>query len=167
MSRYFDCFSDNLADFAKYYCLDETLGKDAFQDAMITALTKLDTYRGDSPIEPWLRRIVMSACSRLRRGRKNDPKFNIPLDADKSGSILTDTSPDQELSYMMVERLELVRQEIEKLKEPNRSLLMLHDIQEIPIIDLSLKYGMTEEAVKSRLKRARTSVRSNLLSFIE
>ena len=62
-----------MASFARYQCRDETLGQDAFQEAMITALTKLDTYRGDAPIEPWLRRIVVSSCSRLRRGKKNDP----------------------------------------------------------------------------------------------
>ena len=49
-----DCFSNRLANYATYYCRDETLGKDAFQDAMLTALTKLETFRGDSPIEPWL-----------------------------------------------------------------------------------------------------------------
>jgi RNA polymerase sigma factor (sigma-70 family) len=157
------CFSDRLTDFAKYYCRDDNLGKDAFQEAMISTMTYLDTYRGDSPIEPWLRRIVTSACSRLRRGKKNDPSINIPIELGEKGPVLADASPNQELRFLIAERMELVYNEIEKLKEPNRSLLMLHDVKEVPISTLTEQFDMTEEAVKSRLKRSRATVRTQLL----
>ena len=71
---------------------DETLGKDAFQEAMLSTMAYLDTYRGDSPIEPWLRRIVTSACSRLRRGKKNDPSINIPIKPGEAGPVLADSA---------------------------------------------------------------------------
>ena len=158
-----DCFSDRLEDFAKYVCRDETKGKDAFQDAMIAAMTHLDTYRGDSPIDAWLRRIVVTSCSRLRRGKKNDPSVNRPLEANEHTSAMADKTPDQELRLILKERLELVNREIEALAEPNRTLLTLHDIKEVPIADLCAKFDMTKEAVKSRLKRARATVRKNLL----
>ena len=64
------CFTDRLEEYAKYVCHDETSGKDAMQDAMLSAMTNLDSYRGDSPIEGWLRRIIVSACSRIRRALK-------------------------------------------------------------------------------------------------
>ncbi len=158
------CFSDRLESYAKYYCRDDTLGKDAFQDAMVSAMTYLDKYRGDSPIEPWLRRIVMSACSRLRRGKKNSPAVNIPLDSPGAGPEPSDRAPDQELRLMLRERLEMVKSEMDKLKEPNRTLLMLHDVEEIPISDLTDRFEMTEESVKSRLKRARAQVREKLIA---
>jgi RNA polymerase sigma-70 factor (ECF subfamily) len=157
------CFSDRLSNFAKYYCRDDNLGKDAFQEAMISTMTYLDTYRGDSPIEPWLRRIVTSACSRLRRGKKNDPSINIPIEPGEKGPILADASPNQELRFLIAERMELVYKEIDKLKEPNRSLLMLHDVKEVPISTLMEQFDMSEEAVKSRLKRSRATVRTQLL----
>ncbi len=158
-----ECFSDRLEEFAKFVCRDETKGKDAFQDAMIAAMTHLDTYRGDSPIDAWLRRIVVTSCSRLRRGKKNDPAVNRPLDTKEATSALADKTPDQELRLILKERLELVHREIEALEEPNRSLLMLHDIKEVPIADLSRQFDMTQEAVKSRLKRSRAVVRERLL----
>ncbi|MCP4199699.1 MAG: RNA polymerase sigma factor [Proteobacteria bacterium] len=158
------CFSDRLTNFAKYYCRDDNLGKDAFQEAMISTMTYLDTYRGDSPIEPWLRRIVTSACSRLRRGKINDPSINIPIAQGEEGPILADSAPNQELRLIIAERMELVYREIDKLKEPNRSLLMLHDVKEVPISALTDQFDMTEEAVKSRLKRSRAEVRSQLLN---
>lgn len=158
-----DCFSERLEEFAKYVCRDATAGEDAFQDAMIAAMTRLETYRGDSPIDAWLRRIVVTACSRLKRGKKNDPAANIPLDEIANGSELADSTPDQELRLILAERLEQVYAEIEKLEEPNRSLLMLHDVEEVTVEDLAGRFGMSENAVKSRLKRSRARVRDNLI----
>ena len=161
------CFSDRLEEFAKYYCNDPNLGKDAFQDAMISAMRYLDTYRGDSPIEPWLRRIVVSSCSRLRRGKKNAPTSNLPIEGETNLlATMKSPSPDQELRLMLAERLAMVQSEIGKLKEPNRTLLMLHDLEEVPIAELMSKYDMTEESVKSRLKRSRAQVRENLLALL-
>ncbi len=161
------CFSERLEEFAKYYCKDSTLGQDAFQDAMMATMKYLDTYRGDSPIEPWLRRIVTSSCSRLRRGKKNAASSNIPLDDEPNlSSSMKSNSPDQELRLMLTERLSMVQKEIEKLKEPNRTLLMLHDVEEITIAELMSRYEMTEEAVKSRLKRSRAQVRESLLAAL-
>lgn len=158
------CFSNRLEDFAKYYCRDDTLGKDAFQDAMVSAMRYLETYRGDSPIESWLRRIVVSACSRLRRGKKNAPSSNLPLEQASTVQSVAEPSPDQELRMMLAEQLTLVQQEIERLKEPNRSMLMLHDLEEVPIALLAERFAMTEESVKSRLKRSRAVVRNRLLA---
>jgi RNA polymerase sigma factor (sigma-70 family) len=159
-----ECFSDRLEEFAKYVCRDDSTGKDAFQDAMISAMIHLDSYRGDSPIEGWLRRIVVSACSRIRRGMKNDPAVNRPLEAVEGGSTVADSKADQELELLLKERLELLSREIDNLDEPNRTLLRRHDVEEVPIADLAAEYKMTVEAVKSRLKRGRSQVRDSLLA---
>lgn len=159
------CFSDRLEEFAKYVCRDETSGKDAFQDAMISAMTYLDTYRGDSPIEPWLRRIVVSSCSRLRRGKKNSPAVNKPIETADAPD-LADPKPSQELRLILAQRLDLLYAEIDRLEEPNRSLLKMHDIDEATISELQARFDMTEDAIKSRLKRARSEVRRRLLSAL-
>ncbi len=158
-----ECFSGRLKSFAKYVCKDETKGQDAFQDAMIAAMTYLDTYRGVSPIEPWLRRIVVTACSRQRRGKKNDENLNRSMESLKGELPDNAAGPDQELIMMLKERLDLVQDEISSLREPDRSLLELHDIQETPITDLASRFELSTEAVKSRLKRARATVRDNLM----
>jgi RNA polymerase sigma-70 factor (ECF subfamily) len=161
------CFSDRLEEYAKYVCRDESAGQDAMQDAMLAAMTNLESYRGDSPIEGWLRRIVVSACSRIRRGLKNDPAVNRPLDAVEAVRPLAQPGADQELQLLLKERLELLGDEIEKLDEPNRSLLRLHDVEEVPIADLVGRFGMTAEAIKSRLKRGRALVRERLLVKVQ
>ena len=78
-----ECFSDRLEEFAKYVCRDDASGQDAFQEAMISAMTNLESYRGDSPIDAWLRRIVVnhSNATRRRNGRHR------PLDAADTAKI--------------------------------------------------------------------------------
>jgi len=158
------CFAARLSAFASYYCRDESLGSDAFQEAMLATIAGLDGYRGDSPVEPWLRRIVMTSCSRLRRGKKNDPSVNVPMEERDAGLAFADSSPDQELRLIVAEGLRMVDTEIQALEEPNRSLLRAHDIEEVPIADLAARFDLTEEAIKSRLKRARAQVRDRLVA---
>ncbi len=159
-----ECFSTRLEDFANYYCRDHTLGKDAFQEAMITAMTKLDTYRGDSPIEPWLRRIVATSCSRLRRGMKNNPSINVSFEAAGAEAMPDRDAPSAEWSLVMARSFESLRLEMEKLKEPDRSLLIAHDMHEESIVDLSARFHLSVDGVKSRLKRSRQMIREALMA---
>ena len=122
------CFAKRLESFAAFTCGDRERGQDAFQDAMVAALDNLPSYRGDAPIEPWLRRIVVSSCARLRRGRKNSPAFNQPLDAEAPAAA---AAADQELKLMLFEGLERLWHEVDALEEPNRSLLLAHDVDAI------------------------------------
>jgi len=158
------CFSKRLEDFATSYCRDHALGKDAFQEAMLTAFTKLDSFRGDSPIEAWLRRIVVTSCSRLRRGKKNDPRINTSFDAASGDAVFPDQSPSQEWHLIMAQSFEHLNEHMQNLKEPNRSMLIAHDMHEEPIGELATKFDMTEDAVKSRLKRSRQMIREAVLA---
>ena len=160
------CYSRKLEGFATSYCRDHHLGKDAFQEAMLTAFTKLESFRGDSPIEPWLRRIVVTSCSRLRRGKKNDPKINTSFDAASGDSVFTDESPSQEWNLIMAQSLKHLQTHMETLKEPNRSMLIAHDMHEEPIDELASRFEMTEDAVKSRLKRSRQKIREAVLTSL-
>lgn len=159
-----NCFSKRLSDFAAAYCRDDTLGKDAFQEAMLTAFSKLDTYRGDAPIEPWLRRIVVTSCSRLRRGKKNDPKINASFDAANGDAVFQADAPSQEWSLIMFQSFDMLIDEIEQLGEPNKSLLLGHDMHEESIASLAKKHFLSVDAVKSRLKRSRAQLRESLLA---
>ncbi len=158
------CFEARLSRFAAYTCGSRALGEDAFQDAMVAALDNLGSYRGDAPIEAWLRRIVVSACSRLRRGRKNSPAFNVPLDDAPPAAQAAEIREDQELKIALLEGLREIGREIDALDEPNRSLLLAHDVDEAPIEELARRFDLTEEAVKSRLKRARAAVREKVIA---
>jgi RNA polymerase sigma-70 factor (ECF subfamily) len=163
------CFYEEMARTARRVCRDGVLAEDALQEAMHVGLRKLDTYRGDAPLDHWLRRLVTSACNRLRRGRKNDPRLHVPFEPGQQGptSAATATAPEQEVGVLLGERLSLLAEALEEIPEPNRSLLLLHEGQQEPLGALARRYELTEEAVKSRLKRTRALVRDTLLRRAE
>ncbi len=155
------CFSKRLERFAAARCQNTMQGEDALQDAMINMIQNLAAYRGDAPIEYWLRRMVVGACSRLKRGKKNSPDANLPLDETVSGAI-ADKQPNAEMLLDLQSELERLGQALESLPELNRTLFYLHDGQGDSISDLSTRFDLTEEAVKSRLKRTRAFLRREL-----
>lgn len=158
-----ECFYTEMTRFARLRCRDTTLAQDAVQDAMINGLDALGSFRGEAPLQYWLRRLVLSACSRLRRSRKNDPRLHVTLDevGDDEGAR---TQPDtQEAQVFLSQRLEILREVLREIEEPNRSLLLLHEGQEESLAELAVQFDLSVEAVKARLKRTRARLRRRLL----
>jgi RNA polymerase sigma-70 factor (ECF subfamily) len=155
------CFSAELTRFARFRCGDDSLGSDAFQESMVSMMQALPSYRGDAPILSWLRRLVVSACSRLRRGRRNDPAFNRPLDEAPEMA----EEQRQEMRLMLQERVSLLHLALSEVEEPNRSLLLLHEGEDVSIEALAERHGLSVEGVKSRLKRTRSRIRARLLDL--
>jgi RNA polymerase sigma-70 factor (ECF subfamily) len=163
------CFGHELERQARQRCRNQALAEDAAQDALVGALENLGSFRGDAPIEAWLRRLVLSACSRLTRGRKNAPAYNLPLDELPRDVEAGAEGGDglQERAVLLSERLALLREALADLSEPNRELLLAHEAEDEPIAALARRFGTTQEGVKSRLKRARAQLRARLLELAD
>ncbi len=160
------CFFQEMQRAAVRRCgEDGALAEDAAQDALLTGLEKLDTFRGDAPLVAWMRRLVGSACSRLRRGRKNNPRLHVSL-ADDSPAVGS-AAPGQEASLMLQERMEILRETIAELPTLNRSLLLLHEGEDVSLRELAERFGLSVDSVKSRLRRTRTLLRQRLLAKAE
>jgi RNA polymerase sigma-70 factor (ECF subfamily) len=157
------CLSHEAHRVARFRCGNPAQAEDAAQAALLAALESLGAYRGDAPIEAWLRRIVVSACHRLRRGRKNDPGFNLPLDETVAAGASAATPAPQEDAAILGERLALLRAALAAVPAASLTLLLEHETDDVPIADLARRHGTTVDAVKSRLKRTRRALRDEVL----
>jgi RNA polymerase sigma-70 factor (ECF subfamily) len=163
-----ECFHDELGRLAARRCRDDALAQDATQDALLAAFESLDTFRGDAPLEHWLKRLVVSSCARLRRGRKNAPAYNLPLDAlESEGSPAEPIAAGQEAAVLLGERLRLLERALGELSEENRSLILLHEGLDLHLFELAARFGLTIDGAKARLKRARAQLRQRLLELAE
>lgn len=160
-----ECFRGELGRLARARCSDWSLAEDAAQDALINALQSLGTFRGDAPIDHWLSRLVVSACSRLRRGRKNDPAFNLPLDARAESIGPPSELSEQEAKVFLDERIAILKKALEEESQPNRDLLLLHEGEGVPLAELAQRFDMTVDSVKARLKRSRARLRQRLIAI--
>ena len=148
---------------------DPASAADAAQEAFITAFRRLDTYRGGS-FKAWLLRIVTNTCYDELRRRKRRPATSIddlPGAELDDGPALPDDSPTPEQVAMQSELNRVVQDCIDSLGEAQRIILVLSDIEELSYQEVAVMAGVKVGTVKSRLSRARVSVRDCLQTFQE
>lgn len=152
-----------------YRIMGETSSaNDAAQEAMITAYRRLSTFRGGS-FKAWLLRIVTNRCydELRRRKRQRQTTFSdlTPDDADEPP--LADESETPEDAAQARELQREVQRCINRLNPDQKIVLVLCDIDGMDYDAISQQIGATLGTVKSRLSRARASVRDCLSAVRE
>ncbi len=144
--------------------------RDAVQDAFVSALRGLPSFAGDSTLSTWLHRITINACLMKLRTRRRKPERSIeellPRYQDDGHRVVD--PPDRGDSSRPgegIDRVEvggIVRGAIEELPENYRIVLVLRDIEGLDTLEAATVLGMSENALKTRLHRARQALRELL-----
>jgi RNA polymerase sigma-70 factor (ECF subfamily) len=119
-------------------------------------------FRGDSSVSTWLYTIARSFCIKRRRRSKFAPEALESLDAHQAGEEarqLADPArpADESLAGRQIEVA--LEQAIGALDEGYREVLILRDVEGFSAPEVAEVMGLSVEAVKSRLHRARVAVR--------
>ena len=142
--------------------------RDALQEAFLLAFRGLPRFEGQSRLSTWLHRIVVNAAlMRLRRRRAHpeesiEPLLPTFLEDGHSTSSYTDWP---EGADRLLERAEVrarVRASIDRLPATFRTVLLLRDIEELDTGEVAEALGISANAVKIRLHRARQALRELL-----
>ena len=156
-------------DLATFFLRNRNDAEDEVQNAFSKAYTHLDQYKGDAEFSTWLGRIVANQCLMLMRVRRNT-RF-VYLDEPSSGSPrpqpveLPAVCGDPEGELACQQMTDVLRLEIRRIPPVLRNVMVLRDIQELPMPDVAAQLGITVPAAKSRLLRARTELRSRLKRY--
>lgn len=142
----------DLKRFARRTCANTEDAEDAVQFALWQLHRQIGTLRTVATFARWLFRIIERECYRLFRGHRSSASLE-ELDA-----------AEQPMAHPVPHdlRLDLVRA-IERLAPPYREVLILRDVHELTAPEVAAELGLSVEAVKSRLHRARAKVREQLL----
>jgi RNA polymerase sigma-70 factor, ECF subfamily len=132
--------------------------EDISQDVLLAARVYLKSFRGEASLRTWLYRLVLSACSRRRRGRKNDPSLHAPLEEAEHAL----DGADPEMMLMIGERLTALEQAMQELRPEDRAMLAAAEWEGRSLQQVGDGLGLTVPAVKSRLFRIRRQLREKL-----
>ena len=135
---------------------DETDAEDVMQQAYINAFTHLNQFQDRSQFSTWLTRITVHEA--LARRRKRRPE-ETPEDVMET---LTSTEPDPERQAYAGELRSLLEAAVDSLPETYRLVFMLRDIEGLSTSETAAGLELGDEAVKTRLHRARAMVRSTI-----
>lgn len=150
------CYGERLVAIGRRACRDDTLGEDAAQDALVSAVEHLADWRGDGSIEAWLGRMVTNACWRLRRGRKNDPALHAPE------VEVPDDVADPEREAARAELAGLLSEGLLALSPTDRAILLLSDVEGWKGPELAARLDVAPAVARKRLSRARGRLRAHM-----
>lgn len=145
---------------------DREEAEDEVQNACWKAFEHLDQFQGESDFSIWLSRIVVNQCLMFMRARRR-VRF-LHLDAGipgyQSGTIDLPSwklDPEGEVGRRQVD--EVLKREIRRIPTLLRNVVLLRDVDELPISEVADRLGITVSAAKSRLLRARLELRQRVL----
>ena len=131
--------------------------RDATQDAFLTALRKLSSFRGDSAFTTWMHRVTMNTCYDILRKRQREPVVDTSLESVPTwGATVHDHAEATAIGTDVQRALLQVQLEF-------RAVLVLHDVQDMGYDQVADILGIPVGTVKSRLHRGRVAL-ARLLS---
>jgi len=146
--RYFPKVKDKCYTFFK----DRQKSEEFANDILSKSFEKLASFKGKSSFSSWLYSITYNTVIDYLRKKKqlHYPNWNqeneLPEIPDESDSEIS------EISY------ENLLQVFEKIHPEEKALLMMKYQDSLPIKEIAVSLSTSEDAVKMRLKRARTRV---------
>ena len=161
-------YGGQLLRVARRFFRSEEDALDALQDAFLSIFKSIGRFEANSRLSTWLHRIVVNASlMKLRRQkslRETDIDALLPQ-FQEDGHQVRDSVPwseDAEALSAKTEVREVVREAIHQLPESARAVLLLRDIEELSTEETAEILGITANAVKIRLHRARQALRALL-----
>ena len=159
---------------ALQFMRNEYDAREVMQDALVSIWNKIGSFEGKSAFTSWIYRVTANAALMALRKRKrheNDVSLDAATADDDDASLpslqLSDKAPLPDKVAMTGELGEQVRAAIEQLPEPYRVVVLLRDVQELPMDQVMEATGLSEPALKSRLHRARLALRDALLPYLK
>ena len=124
---------------------------DAVQETLLLLYRRVGTLRAVTSFSAWIFAVARRACHRLLRMSAGVPEA--PVDGS-----------DARLAHLRPEdlRIDLCRA-IQSLPEHYREVILLRDIEEMSIDEITAVLGLTRESVKARIHRARMLIREYLI----
>lgn len=139
----------------KSYVKDQDTAEDLCQEILIKIFLNLKSFREEAKFTTWLFAIIHNTCmDHLRKDKKRSAhKVITEKMSDEVADMIdgVDEIPE-ELSIQILDHL------LEVISPEEKMLLLLKYKEKHSIKDIQESLGLSESAVKMRLKRARTHV---------
>ena len=138
------------------------LATQAADDALVTILRKLHTYRGDSRFTTWAYKFaLLEAAAKVRRRAWHGRE--IPLEADAWARLVDDRPASPEVQAETFELIDAVRDAIAEVLTPHqRAVLVALTLNDVPIDVLAERRSTTRGALYKTLHDARQKLRTRL-----
>jgi RNA polymerase sigma-70 factor, ECF subfamily len=139
---------------------NESDAADATQEAVVSAWRQLPRLRDQRSFDVWLNRIVANAARMSRRHRVRLREIRVEPLADGKGAAGADRpDPAAGRKIEAIASDDAIGRAFDRLREQDRALLILHHVEERPLVEIARSLGIAVGTVKWRLHQARNALR--------
>ena len=140
---------------------DDSEAADVVQESFLRAYRNLKQFAGRARFSTWLTKIaVHEARARSRRSQARGER--LPSDARNGARDEPATGPDPEKQVMVQEAKTILEAAIDDLPDLYRAVFVMRVLEEMSTAETAECLNLTEDAVKTRLLRARALLRKKV-----
>ena len=147
--------------------------EDALQETFLQVYRGLKSFEGRSTFSTWLFRLATNVCLMKIRHRETEPAKLLPLEdylprhEEGGHPQIFDWTDRPEEALLSKESREKMLEALEKLPAEYRAVFILRDMEGFSNAETGETLGISVAAVKSRLHRARLTLRGLLQNYFE
>ncbi len=147
--------------------------EDLAQEVFLRIYRARKKYRARAKFSTWLFTIANRLALNALRRRRRKPA--VPLAGSESGPLgprpaerlLHDPAERPSQQMQKLELADAVRRALDGLNERQRAAVLLHRFEDMSYAEIAQVMGLTPQAVKSLLNRARTNLRDALQGLVD
>lgn len=144
--------------------------EDVTQQAFLSALEHLSSFRGEASFATWLTRITTHAALKIIRKRQGLPTVSLEVATEEDETYGSVPHPEyiadwRESPAELATRSEtqrLIDEALAQLDEKHRLVFLLRDVEGLSVKETAEALQLSEANVKVRLLRARLQLREQL-----
>jgi len=145
------------------YVGDKDEARDVAQEIFLKIYTSLNRCRDAERFPAWMTRIARNAClDHLRRRKARPPLHDLPAESVMG---LRDPRPGAEELWQDDGRKRLVHRALQRLSEISREIILLREMQGLPMKEVAFMLGIPLGTAKSRSNRARLELGQAVLEL--
>jgi len=156
--------------YARAYSMlrNEEEAVDLSQEAWVKAWQRLEQFQGDSSFLTWMTRITINLClDQIRRNKRRRTESIEQLDEDLGGverqmPVIT-TNPTEGLEKGELRKK--IDEALEKLSHEHRTVLVLHEFEDLEYKEIAKRMECSIGTVMSRLFYARRKMASLMAAY--
>lgn len=156
--------------YARAYSMlrNEEEAVDLSQEAWVKAWQRLEQFQGDSSFLTWITRITINLClDQIRRNKRRRTESIEQLDEDLGGverqmPVIT-TNPTEGLEKGELRKK--IDEALEKLSHEHRTVLVLHEFEDLEYKEIAKRMECSIGTVMSRLFYARRKMASLMAAY--
>lgn len=168
-SKIVDAYQARVFGFVRRMVRNDEEALDVCQEVFIKAFKHMDRFDGRSSLRTWLFRIAHNLC--IDRARKYDRGLTEtslePIETDDEPVEFADGRWNPERVALSGELNDVVERAVATMSEKLRTVLLLHDKEDMGYDEIAKAVDVPVGTVKSRLFLARAHLQQHLSHYLE